>query len=380
MPAPAAVCEAALVGVPDDEATIITGRGPAVRAAGTTRRRGRVTAVIAATVVAALALAIGGVLLARSDPAAGVALTSAPEYWESRGKPVVHRTLAVEDGALIVRLRVTKVPVKGFEAVERIPVMVRDRPMTTAGHAVRLDATGALRLSVPYRRSNVSHASYRIALPPTVHPSRFLHRYEQARVRLVQRAPAPTPRALRALELAPALRIHAGQQAWLPVSGVTLRGQVDTEVAETLGGAWRWTSTDPRVAVVARAHPDPHGGRNPRSTYATVVARAPGHTTLATTVAGRSFTVEVTVVAGRATPSTCEPGVFPAARLQLTESRGSRHPVEGTLVAVTGGPPTVRAEGGKLVPVDGRPCAGASVVHLSAADYLRLVAGQLTSG
>ena len=303
-------------------------------------------------------------------------LTSAPEYWDTRGKPVVHRTIAVEDGALLVRLRVANVPAKGFEAVELVPAMVRGRPVTTEGRPVRPDATGALHLHVRYRASNVSRASVpdrdgADRPPRPVPPSLRAGPGPAPRTR----ADRTRPRALRALEIAPALRIPAGQRAWLPISGVNLDGRVDTDVAETLGRGWRWTSSNADVAVVARAHPDPDGGRDAASTYATVVARVPGHTTLSTTLAGRTSTVEVTVVAGGAGASTCEPGVFVPTARPLATSPASRRPAEGTLVAVGAGPPTARAEARTLVPLLGRPCAGASVVHVSAAAYLRLLSG-----
>jgi hypothetical protein len=108
---------------------------------------------------------------------------------------------------------------------------------------------------------------------------------------------------------------------------------------------------------------------------ATVVARAPGRTTLSTTLAGRTSTVEVTVVAGGASASTCEPGVFVPTARPFATSPASRRPAEGTLVAVGAGPPTARVEARTLVPLLGRPCAGASVVHVSAAAYLRLLGG-----
>jgi hypothetical protein len=50
--------------------------------------------------------------------------------------------------------------------------------------------------------------------------------------------------------------------------------------------------------------------------------------------------------------------------------------VEGTLLAVGAGTsPVARAEGGRLVPLpaDDTTCAGASVVRVSAADYLRVL-------
>ncbi len=360
----------------DGDDTIITATAPVRPSAprGRSRRRAGVVALLVA-----VAVGVGGFVVTRPDPAPAATLASAPEYWDIGGKPVVHRTLAGDGNALLVRLRVTNVPVGGFRAAEPIPAMVRTRPITVDGHRRRPDADGMLHLRVPYRASNESRASYQIALARTRPSEAFLRRYERARVARLRHAPArDRPQALRALDVAPAIRIHTHQTAWLPVSGSTIAGGVDTEVAERLGRAWRWTSSDPRVAVVARAHPDPLTGRNATATYYTVDARAPGRTVLATVLAGRRYAIGVTVVPGNARPPTCEPGVFPGARLQLDTAPGTRHPVEGTLLAVgAGAPPVARAEAGRLIPLpaDDTTCAGASVVHVSAADYLRLLLG-----
>ena len=170
--------------------TIITARGTPPAAAERGGRRPRVASqfgVAAMLLTIVVAVAIG--LLPRGRSAVAVTLASAPEYWSSKGKPVVHRELVLGRRGLLVRLRIVNVPAGGFDAVELLPAMVRSRTVTTSGRTIRRRRDGTLTLHVPYRPANEARVSYRIAMPAPKRAAIFLRRYERARVRLLARTP-----------------------------------------------------------------------------------------------------------------------------------------------------------------------------------------------
>jgi hypothetical protein len=358
----------------DDESTIITRRDPRLGTRSPGRRRA-VTAGAAALSLLALVSVVVTVALRGTARRGAATLVSAPEYWDVRGKPVVHRTTTFDGRTLRVGIRVANVPVGGFTVREYLPASARDRPITVAGRRVRPLADGALHLRVRYRPSIESHVTYAVRRPSSTSPARFLRRFERARIRAVlAAAPARRPLALAGLELAPSLRLPAHAIAWLPVAGVTTTGELDPRASESLGSRWVWRSSDTSVVSVTRRPPAENDAtRDRRATYYALVTGRPGRARITTIVGGRSFTVRVRVARVDAGTAICEPGVFPASRLRLTRAGGATHLIEGTLVDFEpDGGPTMRVAGGRLQPLHDRPCSNASIVHRTLADYARV--------
>jgi hypothetical protein len=355
-----------------DGPTIITGQDPRLGARSPTRRR--VVTAGTAALAAALVVAFVTVVLPGRTGRAAATLVSAPEYWDVGGKPVVHRSTTFDGRTLRVGIRVANVPVGGFTVREYLPASVRGRPITVDGKPAHPNADGVLHLRVRYRPSIESHVSYTVRRPSITAPSRFLRRYERARVRAVRAAtPARRPLALAGLEIAPSLRLPAHASAWLPAAGVTTTGDLDARASESLGRGWVWRSSDARVASVTRRHPAANDPTRDRSaTYYALVTGRPGRARITTIVGGRPYTIRVRVERVASAPTLCEPGVVPGSHLRLTRAGGVTHPIEGTLVAFEPhGGPTMRVLGGRLLPLHGRPCPNASVVHRSLAEYAR---------
>ncbi len=365
----------------DGDETIITPRGrPNVSthqahspASPPSRRRWWLIAA-AAVVMTAVATSVV-VLTGGTDAAASI--QSAPEYWTSPtgGRPIIHRTLTLDNDSILVNLVVRNRPVHGYTAHEFIPAGFRSS-ITVSGKRVRdVGPDGLLLIHIAGRDLDVASLQYRVGLGDVPASQATLARYERARVELMQAAPSgPNGNTLIGLEVGSAIRLRPFERAWLPVGGIWATADRGMSVADSLGSAWHWSSSDSSVAVAAQTKVHAPGpGRSAGRTYFEVSAITRGTTTLSTSVAGHRYSVHVTV--GGAPLSrrsqTCESGVDIPGVLYVGPGETS-HPITGTLLGYHGTTYKALAPDRSVAVVPHVAlCSDPSVAQISAADKAR---------